>query len=76
MLIDDCSKAGTIDFQCLILSGPAEEVVPGVHVHPLFFGETPKNLTKTSLSLMPFALVYRAPPVFITLRRACSLFIP
>ena len=51
-------------------AGPAEGGVPGVHVHPLFLGETLKNLPKHSLSSMPF--VHRAPPVFGTLRRACS----
>ena len=54
-----------------LYTGSAEGGVPGVHVHPLFFGETPTNLLKNWLSSMPF--VHPAPPVFSTLRRACGL---
>ena len=28
-----------------LVTGPAEGGVPGVHVHPLFFGETPIDLS-------------------------------
>ena len=40
----------------------------------VFLGETPKNLPKNSLSSLPF--VYRAPPVFSTLRRAWGVSTP
>ena len=54
-----------------IEAGPAEGGVPGVHVHPLFLEETPKNLPENLVFKMPF--IYCAPPVFSTLRRAWLL---
>ena len=36
----------SIHISLALTTGPAEGGVPGVHVHPLFFGRTPRDLQK------------------------------